>query len=199
MPNAERTGEAAPGRRSAAIATAGPVTHPCCPVPSFSGSMLDWSGLWEVEQPIVETIVRSTFVYLIVHLFLRLAGRKELSRYSSFDVAVLFLIGVAVRRAMTVDDASITTAALALGTVILWDVFFSWLGFRSTFAAMLLKGKPRLLVKDGIPLETELRACRISMEELLSKGREAGLANLARVAEAHLETDGKVSFVVRPA
>jgi uncharacterized membrane protein YcaP (DUF421 family) len=37
------------------------------------------------------------------------------------------------------------------------------------------------------------------MEELLSRGREAGLANLARVAEAYLETDGKVSFVVAPA
>ncbi|HEY5419614.1 MAG TPA: YetF domain-containing protein [Marmoricola sp.] len=161
--------------------------------------MVDWAGLWETQQPIAETLVRSSFVYLVVHLLLRLAGRKELSRYSSFDVAVLFLIGVAVRRAMTVDDASLTTATLALATVIAWDVFFSWLGFRSTLAATFLKGKPRLLVKNGVPLEAELRACRISMEELLSRGREAGLANLARVAEAYLETDGKVSFVVAPA
>jgi len=158
--------------------------------------MFDWSGLWEVQQPVAETIVRSSFIYLIVHLLLRLAGRKELSRYSSFDVAVLFLIGVAVRRTMTVDDASLTTATIALGTVVLWDVFFSWLGFRSTLAATLLKGKPRLLVKNGIPLDAELRACRISMDELMSRGREAGLANLTRVAEAYLETDGKVSFVV---
>ena len=33
----------------------------------------------------------------------------------------------------------------------------------------------------------------------MSRGREAGLANLARVVEAHLEPDGKVSFVVSPA
>lgn len=161
--------------------------------------MVDWSGIWETQQPIVETVFRSSFVYLVVHLLLRLAGRKELSRYSSFDVAVLFLIGVAVRRAMTVDDASLTTATLALATVIVWDVSFSWLGFRSTLAAMILKGKPRLLVKNGIPLERELRACRISIDELLARGREAGLPNLTRVVEAHLETDGKVSFVVGPA
>jgi uncharacterized membrane protein YcaP (DUF421 family) len=161
--------------------------------------MIDWSGLFDIQQPVAETVVRSSFVYLVVHLLLRLAGRKELSRYSSFDVAVLFLIGVAVRRAMTVDDASLTTATLALATVIGWDVFFSWLGFRSTLAAALLKGKPRLLVKNGTPLEAELRACRISMDELLSRGREAGLANLTRVAEAYLENDGKVSFIVSPA
>lgn len=158
--------------------------------------MVDWSGLWEIQQPVAETVIRSSFVYLVVHLLLRLAGRKELSRYSAFDVAVLFLISVAVRRAMTVDDASLTTATIALATLIFWDVFFSWLGFRSTVAAALLKGKPRLLVKDGVPLEAELRACRMSIEELRARGREAGLANLAGVAEAHLETDGKVSFVL---
>lgn len=158
--------------------------------------MVDWSGLWGIQQPVVETVIRSSFVYLVVHLLLRLAGRKELSRYSAFDVAVLFLISVAVRRAMTVDDASLTTATIALATLIAWDVLFSWLGFRSTVAAALLKGKPRLLVKDGVPLEAELRACRMSMEELRARGREAGLASLTGVAEAHLETDGKVSFVL---
>jgi Predicted membrane protein len=98
---------------------------------------------------------------------------------------------------MTVDDASLTTAALALGTVISWDVLFSWLGFRSRFAAMLLKGRPRLLVKDGLPLREELHASRISMDELLSRAREAGLGDLGRVDQAHLETDGKISFVLR--
>lgn len=49
--------------------------------------MIDWSGLWEVKQPVAETLFRSSFVYLVLHLLLRLAGRKELSRYSAFDVA----------------------------------------------------------------------------------------------------------------
>jgi uncharacterized membrane protein YcaP (DUF421 family) len=157
---------------------------------------VDWAGLWATKQSMVETLLRSSFVYLLVHLLLRLAGRKELSRYASFDVAVLFLIGVAVRRAMTVDDASLTTATLALATVIGWDVFFSWLGFRSTLAATLLKGRPKLLVRNGAPLREELDACRVSMEELLSRARLAGLGDLRRVQQAHLETDGKISFVV---
>jgi uncharacterized membrane protein YcaP (DUF421 family) len=159
---------------------------------------IDWSGVWEVKQPIVETLFRSSFVYLTVHLLLRLAGRKELSRYSSFDVAVLFLISVAVRRAMTVDDASLTTATLSLATIISWEVLFSWLGFRSTLAATLLKGRPKLLVRDGVPLHEELQASRISMDELLSRAREAGLADLGRVEQSYLETDGKISFVVSP-
>jgi Protein of unknown function (DUF421) len=57
--------------------------------------------------------------------------------------------------------------------------------------------RPRLLVKDGLPLREELHASRISMDELLSRAREAGLGDLGRVEQAHLETDGKISFVLR--
>jgi uncharacterized membrane protein YcaP (DUF421 family) len=62
----------------------------------------------------------------------------------------------------------------------------------------ILEGEPRLLVKDGSPRHDELHACHISMDELLARAREAGLADLARVDRAHLETSGKISFVVTP-
>ncbi len=83
---------------------------------------VDWHAIWSPEQPPLETMVRASLVYLVVHALLRLAGRKELSRYSSFDLAVLFLVTVAARRSITVDDASVTTAALALATLVAWNV-----------------------------------------------------------------------------
>ena len=156
---------------------------------------VDWAALWRVEQPPLETIVRASLIYLAVHLLLRLAGRKELSRYSSFDLAVIFLVTVAVRRAITVDDASISTAVLALTTLIAWNVFFSWLTFRSQTAAKVLKGTPRLLVRDGRPPEEALSETRIGMDELMARLRVYGTQDLALVQEAYLEADGKVTFV----
>lgn len=150
-----------------------------------------------MEQPPLETIVRASLIYLAVHLLLRLAGRKELSKYSSFDLAVLFLVTVAVRRAITVDDASVSTAVLALATLVAWNLFFSWLTFRSPVASSLFKGTPRLLVQDGRPLEDALRQARIGMEELKARLRVYGTQDLSVVHEAYLETDGKVTFVLK--
>ena len=158
---------------------------------------IDWGRVWQTEQPPLETIVRASLVYLAVHLLLRLAGRKELSRYSSFDLAVIFLVTVAVRRAITVDDASVTTAVLALTTLVAWNVFFSWLTFRSRVAAKVLKGSPRLLVRDGRPLEDALRHTRIGMDELKARLRVYGTEDLGAVHEAYLETDGKLTFVLK--
>jgi uncharacterized membrane protein YcaP (DUF421 family) len=157
---------------------------------------IDWARIWQTEQPPLETIVRATLVYLAVHFILRIAGRKELSRYSSFDLAVIFLVTVAVRRAITVDDASVSTAVLALATLIGWNFFFSWLTFRSRLAAKLLKGEPRLLVQDGRPLEEALHATRIGMDELKARLRVYGTEDLGAVHQAYLETDGKLTFVL---
>lgn len=151
-----------------------------------------------VEQPPIETIVRATLIFLAVHFILRLAGRKELSRYSSFDVAVIFLLGQAVRRAITVDDPSISSAVIGVATLIGWDVFFSWLSFRSPVAARLLKGAPRVLVQDGRPLEDALRASRIGMDDLKARLRAHGTEDLGVVQKAYLESDGKVTFVLKP-
>jgi uncharacterized membrane protein YcaP (DUF421 family) len=158
---------------------------------------IDMEALWIPKQPPLETVLRATLIYLAVHLLLRLAGRKELSRYSSFDVAVIVLVTVAVRRAVTVDDASITTALLALAILIGWDVFFSWLTFRSVMASKILRGSPRLLVKDGRPLEGALRTSRISLDELRARLRVYGTQDLSAVEEGYLETDGKLTFVLR--
>jgi uncharacterized membrane protein YcaP (DUF421 family) len=163
---------------------------------------VDWHAIWSPEQPPLETMVRASLVYLVVHALLRLAGRKELSRYSSFDLAVLFLVTVAARRSITVDDASVTTAALALATLVAWNVFFSWLTFRNKLAGTVLKGEPRLLVREGRPLEDALRSTRIGREELQSRLRLYGTDDLRAVREAYLETDGRVTFVLsdpRPA
>jgi uncharacterized membrane protein YcaP (DUF421 family) len=164
---------------------------------TFVPMSIDWPGIWQMEQPPLETMVRASIVYLAVHVLLRLAGRKELSRYSSFDLAVIFLVTVAVRRAITVDDASVSTAVLALATLIGWNVLFSWLSFRSQLAARLLKGSPRLLVRDGRPLEDALRESRIGLDELKARLRVYGTQELGEVHEAYLETDGKLTFVFR--
>jgi hypothetical protein len=79
---------------------------------------IDWERMWVPQVSLLEVFLRASLVYLVAHLVLRLAGRKELARYSSFNVAVLFLVTIALRRSITVDDASLTAAFLALAPLV---------------------------------------------------------------------------------
>ncbi len=157
----------------------------------------DWQSLWQPHVPPLEVIVRATFVYLGLWLLFRVIGRKELSRYSTFDFAVVLLVTVSLRRTLVVDDDSLTTGFVALGTLFALELLFSWISHRSRRAAVLLEGRPQKLVEDGRPVEENMRRQRFSRDELVSRLRRYGIDRLEEVESAWLERDGNVSFVLR--
>jgi len=160
-------------------------------------SPFDWQGLWTPDLNPLEVVFRASAVYLFAQLVLRLTGRKEFGRSSTFDIVVLLIISVCLRKSIVADDDSLTTAFLALGTLGGWDRFFSWLAMRSHKASLVLNGKPVELVREGKVNETNLRKSLMSRDELLSRLREHGTESLRKVRLAYLEPDGKVTFMMK--
>lgn len=158
---------------------------------------IDWHGIWVPEMNPVEVIFRVSMVFLFSQLVLRLLGRKELGRYSTFDLALLFLLTVCLRRTLVGDDNSLTTGFLALATLGAWDRLFSWLSFRDRRAARVLEGRPRELVREGELVHENLRKTHISQSELLSQLRSHGRDDLSSVRAAFLEPNGRVTFLFR--
>ncbi|MCY1017325.1 DUF421 domain-containing protein [Pyxidicoccus sp. MSG2] len=157
----------------------------------------DWQGMWTPDLNTFEVVFRASAVYLFAQLVLRLAGRKELGRSSTFDIVLLLIISVCLRRSIVAEDDSLTSAFVAFGTLGAWDRFFSWLSMRSEKAAKVLTGKPVELVREGRVNEANLRRSLMSHDELLSRLREHGTESLREVRLAYLEPDGKVTFLMR--
>ena len=144
-----------------------------------------------------EVALRAALVYGVLVVLLRLAGRKEITRYSVFDIAALVLITVAARTAIVGEDHSLTSAFVALATIFGLDLLLSWTSFRSHRLATIIEGPRVLLVEDGRVREEALRHLRLSHDELLARLRVHGTDDLARVRSAYMEHDGKVTFVLR--
>lgn len=160
---------------------------------------IDWHSIWVPEMHPLEVVFRVSMVFLFSQLVLRLLGRKELGRYSTFDLALLFLLTVCLRRTLVGDDNSLTTGFLALATLGAWDRFFSWLSFRDRAAARVLEGRPLELVHEGELVHENLRKSQISRSELLSRLRSHGRDDLRGVRAAFLEPNGRVTFLFREA
>jgi uncharacterized membrane protein YcaP (DUF421 family) len=157
----------------------------------------DFASLWIPELSPWEVIVRATIVYALVQVLFRVAGRKELGRWSISDVALLFLVATAVRKSIVADDASLTTAAIGLGTIVLLDWLLSLVTSRSDRAADLLEGPVRQLVRDGELLRRTMRRTRVSEGELLACVREHGRESLADLRDAFLERSGRITVILR--
>ena len=59
----------------------------------------------------------------------------------------------------------------------------------------LIKGRAHLIVKDGQPLEHDLRQSHISEHDLIEQLRQHGLDDLKQVRAAYKERSGEVSVL----
>jgi Predicted membrane protein len=70
------------------------------------------------------------------------------------------------------------------------------LAYRLDWVGPLVKGQPRLLVRDGRTDREAMRRAGVSQHDLEQAVRiEAGETDLSRVREARLERDGSISVV----
>ncbi len=158
---------------------------------------IDLESMWKPELSPLEVVLRAAIIYAFLIVAFRVVGRKELGRWGASDVVLLFLISVAARQTIVGEDRSLTTAMVALGTLLGLDWALSALTARSSRLADLLEGKVRQLVRDGELQRDVMRRTRISEDELLEQVRRAGKETLADLKDAFLERSGKITVVLR--
>lgn len=158
---------------------------------------IDLDTLWKPELSPLEVVLRAAIIYAFLLVAFRVVGRKELGRWGASDVVLIFLISVAARQSIVADDRSVTTAMLALGTLLGLDWAVSALTARSPRLADFIEGKVRQLVRDGELQRDVMRRTRISEDELLEQVRRAGKEKLSDLKDAFLERSGKITVVLR--
>ena len=143
----------------------------------------------------MDIVFRAIVVYLFIWFLTRIVGRRELSTLEPFDLVLLIVIGDLVQQGVTQNDFSVTGSFLAVGTFALMTLLFSWLAFRVRRLQPILEGDPVILVERGTPIERNLRANRITLEELAAQARMQQVAYIEDIEWAVLETSGSISVI----
>jgi uncharacterized membrane protein YcaP (DUF421 family) len=157
-------------------------------------SQLDWSTIFVPTLPIAEIFLRGTVIYLLLFGILRVL-RREAGAISVGDLLVVVLVADAAQNAMASDYKSITEGVVLVGTIVGWDYFLNWLGYRSRWVHNLLRPAPLPLIKDGRLLRRNLRQELITTDELMSELRQQGVESVDAVRRCYLEGDGHFSVI----
>jgi uncharacterized membrane protein YcaP (DUF421 family) len=143
----------------------------------------------------MDIVARAAFAFLFILLLTRIVGRRELNTLEPFDLILLVTIGDLVQQGVTQNDFSITGLALAVGTIAVLAVLFSYLPFRFQVLRPVLEGEPVILIEDGNVIEKNLRRHRLTQEEVAAEARYQQIDSFDGVRWAVLETSGKISFI----
>jgi uncharacterized membrane protein YcaP (DUF421 family) len=143
----------------------------------------------------MEIIIRATVIYFFLWLLTRALGKRELAEITAFELVLLMVMGDLIQQGVTQEDMSVTGAVLAVGTIAVWILVFSWLGFRFRPFRHAIEGVPVVVVRGGRPVEPALKLERVTLDEVLESARNHGISNLRDIDLAILEPSGQFSFL----
>ncbi|MCL4302560.1 MAG: DUF421 domain-containing protein [Anaerolineae bacterium] len=139
--------------------------------------------------------LRALIVYIAALVMVRLGEKRFLGKNTAFDVILGIILGSVVSRA--INGSAGFWSTLGAGFVLVglhW--LFAVLAFHSDWFGTLIKGRTRLLVKNGEIRWTAMRKSNISQNDLLGALRsEARTSSPDEVKEAHLERSGNISVI----
>lgn len=152
-------------------------------------------SLWKLSQPWWEFALRGLLVYGFLLGVLRLTGKRQVGQLAPFDLVLLLVLSNAVQNSMNAGDNTVAGGFILVLTLVGVNALVGYVTWRSKRVETLVEGKPQILVHNGVPDEDMLRRERITRHELMGAIRQAGIAELAQVHVAILESNGRINVL----
>jgi uncharacterized membrane protein YcaP (DUF421 family) len=142
---------------------------------------------------LLQIVLRTSIIYLLVLIGVRLSGKREVGQMTPFDLTLLLLLSNSVQNAMTGPDTSLAGGAVAASTLLILNYLVANVSGSNRRFRRWVEGEPSLLIHDGQVIESHMARERVSMDELNRALREHGINSCDQVALAVLEVDGSIS------
>src|SRR3954463_8691795 len=98
---------------------------------------------------LLQIVLRTSAIYIIVLLGVRLSGKREVGRMTPFDLTLLLLISNAVQNAMVGQDSSLAGGVLAAATLLGMNYVVAELAGGNRRFRKFIQGSPTLLIHAG--------------------------------------------------
>ena len=141
------------------------------------------------------TVLVGVLAYLLLIAFLRVSGKRTLSKMNAFDLIVTVALGSVLASVILSKDVALAEGAVAFLTLIGLQFAITWLSVRSEKIAGFVKAEPTLLLHEGKYLPAAMKRERVLEAEIRAAVRSQGLSSVEQAQAVVLETDGSFNVV----
>ena len=146
---------------------------------------------------LARTLIVGLLAYVVLVVFLRVSGKRTLSKLNAFDLIITVALGSTLATVLLSKDISLANGSVAFALLIGLQLIVTWSSVRMRWVRQVLTGEPTLLLYKGEFIPQALRQARVTRDEVRSAIRSSGTLSMEDVEAVVLETDGSLS-VVRP-
>lgn len=141
--------------------------------------------------------LRTAALYLAVLILMRIMGKREVGQLSLFDLVVAIMIAELAAIPLSDPSIPITHGIVPISTLVMMEVLLSYITLKSIKARRVIEGTPSIILERGRILEKEMRRLRYNVDDMIAQMREQGVYNIEEVEYAILETNGKLSIILK--
>lgn len=147
---------------------------------------------WET---LLRTLIVGVLSYVVMVAFLRISGKRTLSKMNAFDLIVTVALGSTLATMLLNRDVALAEGALAIALLVGLQFLVTWSAVRVGWVKKFVTGEPEMVLHRGLFLDGPMKRTRVTREEVRAAVRASGIAEIADVEAVVLETDGSFSVI----
>ena len=144
---------------------------------------------------LVDVLFKAAVIVAAVIILTRLNGLRSLSKQSAFDFPITVATGSLIASTIMSKDTSILVGVVAAAALFAVQALISIVRLNSAFFKEAVDNTPLLLMEGERIIDANLRAARMTREDLISKLRMADISDPAEVRAVIFETTADVSVI----
>lgn len=169
---------------------------PNVPAESFPYDLI-YNAIVPDPSSILSVIIRTAIIAALVFIIVKWLGGKGIGQLSPFGLLIVVGLGSAIGDPMLYKEISIPQAMAAVIIAIIFFKVIDYLTLKSRRFRNSLEPKPILLVEYGSIVKEGLKKAKMDIIEFEAEMRLEGIENLSEIKYARLESNGKISFIMK--
>lgn len=140
-------------------------------------------------------IFRVLIVYIIVLLYLRIMGKRQLGEMQPFELVITLIIADIATLPMTQTSMPLLFSLIPLTSIVVLHYLVSFLVRKSIVARRIINGKPVIVISpSGVDYE-KMQELNMNFDDLMQSLRQCNYYKIEDVQYAIMETNGTLSVI----
>jgi len=146
---------------------------------------------------VIEVIVRTTIIFFVAFIVIRIRGTKQLAQLTLFDILIVIALGSAVGDVMIYPEeiVSLLRSTIAVCTLAFLINALEYFACRSPKKiTRIIYGDSTIIIKNGKLIKRNFDKTNLTEDQLRAKLREKNIQHYSEAKIVRLEPDGQLSI-----
>jgi uncharacterized membrane protein YcaP (DUF421 family) len=144
------------------------------------------------------TLLRVIIIYILVIVSVRLMGKRQIGEMQPTELVITILLSEIAALPILDNSQPIINSIIAVLLLVSFEIINSILSLKIGKYRTLLQGHSLIVIRNGVIDQKQLMRLRLTVDDLLESLREQGVFDINDVEYAILETNGKISVLLKP-